>query len=154
MTFTQTACTITERVISTTYGVRCCADFIQGVHPEEKKSFIDGREKCKDVFDCLVRENKVIKVGQRIKKIYHPPTSDTTRVLIAFHVTTNPDTKYTTDPGVNKIGSIRIETPDTSKGRDRDIEVSMYFGGTEITATAWDVSSGNKAQTTLDFFCK
>lgn len=146
--------TITERVISTTYGVECCTDFIPGVHPEEKKSFINGSEECMDVFSCLVRENKIIKVGQRIKNIYHPPTSDTTSVFINFHVTTNPDTKYTTDPGVNQIGSIRIETPDTSKGTDRDIEVSMYFGGTEITATAWDVSSGNKAQTTLDFFCK
>ena len=28
----------------------------------------------------------------------------------------------------------------------------MFFGGTEITATARDVTSGNSAQTTLDFF--
>ena len=45
-----------------------------------------------------------------------------------------------------------VMSPNTSRGKDRDIELSMYFGGTEITATAWDISSGNKAQTTLDFF--
>ena len=27
----------------------------------------------------------------------------------------------------------------------------MYFGGTEMTATASDISSGNSAQTTLEF---
>ncbi|PFX18457.1 Heat shock 70 kDa protein 12A [Stylophora pistillata] len=146
--------TITERVISTTYGIRCVLSFIAGVHPEEKKKLIDGTEWCKDVFDRIVKENKVIKLGQRIKKIYHPPTPNTTSVLIAFHVSTDPETKFVTDPGVTQIGNISIQTPVTSKGTDRDIEVSMYFGGTEITATACDVSSGNKAQTTLDFFCQ
>lgn len=146
--------TITERVISTTYGIRCVRSFIAGVHPEEKKKLIDGTEWCKDVFGRIVKENKVIKLGQRIKKIYHPPTPNTTSVLIAFHVSTDPETKFVTDPGVTQIGNISIQTPVNSKGTDRDIEVSMYFGGTEITATACDVSSGNKAQTTLDFFCK
>ena len=110
---------ITKRVISTTYGVKCSTDFIPGVHPEEKKSFIDGREKSKDVFSCLVRKNKVIKVRQRIKNIYHPPTSDTTSVLIAFHVTTYPNTKYTTDSGGNKIGSIIIDTWHLERQRPR-----------------------------------
>ena len=145
---------ITERVISTTYGVHCWLDFIPGVHPEEKKSVEFGIERCLDVFHCFVKENEVIKLGQRITKTYHPPTANATRISIGFHITSNPNTAFITDPGVTKIGSIEVQSPDTRGGGNRDIEVSMYFGGTEITAAAWDVSSGNKAQTTLDFFCQ
>ena len=145
---------ITERVISTTYGIDTCRDFIPVIHPEEKKSVMDGIEKCMDIFSCLVKENKVIKLGQRITKTYYPPTANTTRIYIGFHVTSNPNTAFITDPGVTKIGSIEVQSPDTRRGRNREIEVSMYFGGTEITAEAWDVSSGDKAQTTLDFFCQ
>ena len=37
---------ITERMISTTYGVHCLLDFIAGVRPEGKKTVIDGSEWC------------------------------------------------------------------------------------------------------------
>ena len=143
---------ITERVISTTYGANTTVNFIAGVHPEEKKAIYDGIEKCDDIFSCFVKENKVVKLGQRITHRYHPLRANQTRVTFGFYVTSNPKTQFVTDPGVTKIGSITVQSPDTWKGKDRDVEVSLYFGGTEITATSWDVSSGNKAQTTLDFF--
>ena len=145
---------ITERVISTTYGKSTTTGFIEGVHPEEKKFVADGIELCNDIFSCFVKENEVVKLGQRITKTYHPTTAIQTRVAFGFYVTSNPETKFVTDPGAIKIGSVTVQSPDTSKGKDRDIEVSMYFGGTEITATSCDVSSGNKVQTTLDFFCR
>lgn len=145
---------ITERVVCTTYGADRSIDFVEGVHPEEKKFIADGVEKCGEVFKCFVKENKVVKLGQRITKGYHPVRASSTRLKFGFYVTTNPKTQFVTDPGVTKIGSVVVQSPDTWRGKDRKIEVSMYFGGTEITATAWDVSSGNRAQTTLDFFSR
>ena len=145
---------ITERVMSTTYGAGCTENFIEGFHLEEKRFLVDGVEKCRDVFWCFVKENKVVKLGEKITKTYHPLRADRTRLKFGFYVTSNPNTQYITEPGVTKIGSLVVQSPDTWRGKDRDIEVSMYFGGTEITATAWDISSGSKAQTTLDFFCR
>ena len=142
---------ITERVVSTTYGAGSTRDFIQGVHPEEKKFIVDGIEKCADIFRCFVKENEVVKLGQTIKKTYNPLVANRKEIKTSFYVTSNPETQFITEPGVTKIGSIVVKSPDTWRGKDRDIEVSMYFGGTEITATSWDISSGNKAQTTLDF---
>ncbi len=145
---------ITERVVSMTYGVETTQTFIKGVHLDGKKVIADGIEKCRDLFDCLVKENEVVKLGQRITERYHPVKANQTIIGIRFYVTNNPKTQFVTDPGVTKIGSITIQSPDTRRGKDRDVEVGLYFGGTEITATACDVSSGNKAQTTLDFFCR
>ena len=145
---------ITGRVVSTTYGADRSVDFIEGVHPAEKKFLVDGVEKCREVFRCFVKENKVVKLGEKIKKTYHPLRPDRTRLRFGFYITSNPKTQYITEPGVTKIGSLVVQSPDTWRDKDRKIEVSMYFGGTEITATAWDISSGHTAQTTLDFFCR
>ena len=145
---------ITERVVATTYGASCSKDFVQGVHPEEKKFLVDGVEKCNDVFRRFVKENERVRVGQRIKKNYSPLYPERKEVKVSFYVSSDPKVKFTTDPGVTRIGRVVVKSPDTWKGKDRKIEVSMYFGGTEITATAWDISSGNQAQTTLDFFCQ
>lgn len=145
---------ITERVVSTTYGAGCVRDFIQGVHPEEKKFIADGVEKCNDLFNLFVRENSSVKIGQKITDRYQPLRANDKEITIPFYLASYPDTQFTTDFGVKKLGSVTVLSPDTWRGKDRDIEVSMYFGGTEITATARDVSSGNVAQTKIDFLHK
>lgn len=145
---------ITERVVSTTYGADCSRDFDKTVHPYEKRFVADGRQKCKDLFNCFVKENDVARSGQSIKRMYSPLHENDTELTFGFYITRNPDCKFVTDPGVTKIGSVKVQSPDTSKGRGRDIEVSMHFGGTEIVATAVDITSGCSAQTTLDFFHK
>ena len=145
---------ITERVMSTTYGADCADNFIEGFHLEEKKFLADGVEKCDDLFLPFVKENEVVKLRQRIKKTFNPIKRDQKAAKLGFYVTKDPKAQYVTEPGVTEIGSLVVKSPDTRRGKDRKIEVSMYFGGTEITATAWDISSGHKAQTTLDFFCR
>lgn len=149
MIFGKKPSKITERVVCTTYGADCSIDFVEGVHPEEKNFIADGVEKCGEVFKCFVKENKVAKLGQRITKRYHAVRASSTRLKFGFYVTTNLKTQFVTDSGVTKIGSAVVKSPDTWRGKYRKIKVSMYFGE---TATAWDVSRGHRAQTTLDFF--
>jgi len=151
--FGKLPATITARVVGITYGAECCRDFIQGVHPEKKKFVADGMEKCKDIFSRFVKENEAVKLGQRIRKTFHPVRANDTLITFGFYTATDPEAQFVTDDGLNKIGSITVQSPDIRRGRDREIEVSMYFGGTEITATAVDLSSGNVEQTTLDFLC-
>ena len=145
---------ITERIVSTTYGADCSRDFDKTVHPNDKWFLADGRQKCKDLFNCFVKENDVARSGQSIKRMYSPLHDNDTEFTFGFYITRNPDCKFITDPGVTKIGSVKVQSPDVSKGRGRDIEVSLHFGGTEIVATAVDITSGCSAQTTLDFFHK
>ena len=143
---------ITERVMSTTYGADCSRDFDKFVHPSAKFFLADGRPKCKDLFNCFVKEDEVARSDHTIKKMYTPLHANDTQLTFGFYVAKNPECKFITDEGVTKIGSVTVNSPDTSKGRSRNIEVSMHFGGTEIVATAIDISSGSTAQTTLDFF--
>jgi len=142
---------ITERVVRTTYGAGYARDFIRGVHREEKKFVVDGIEKCNNLFNLFVRENDTVRTGQKITSNYSPLRATDIDIAFNFYATSNPDEEYVTDPGMTKIGSVTVQSPDTWKGKDRVIEVSMYFGGTEITAAAKDLSSGNVARTILDF---
>ena len=142
---------ITERVMQTTYGAACSREFIQGVHREEKKFVVDGIDHCKDLFFLFVRENDTVRTGQKITRNYALLRATDINIAFDFYVTSNSDVEYVTDPEMTKIGSLTVQSPDTWKGKDRKIEVGMYFGRTEITATARDVSSGNEARAILDF---
>ena len=142
---------ITERVMRTTYGAGCSREFIQGVHREEEKFVADGIEHCNNLFKLFVRENDTVRTGQKITGTYSPLRAASTKMTYSFYATSNPDAEYVTDPGMTEIGSVTVQSPDTWRGTNRKIEVSMYFGRTEITATAKDVSSGNEARTILDF---
>ena len=84
--------------------------------------------------------------------MYRPLYPDEKQIKYSFYAANHPDALLITETGVKRIGSVVVQSPDTWRGTDRQLEVSMYFGGTEITATARDISSGNTAQTTLDFF--
>lgn len=143
--------TISERVVSTTYGADCSRDFIHGEHPEEKKVVADGIEKCNDIFNLFVKENTSVQIGQKVTSTYSVVRASDTNITFTFFSSDNPDAKYITDPGMKKLGSVMVLSPDTWKGKDREIVVSMYFGGTEITAAAYDVTSGNNAETKIDF---
>ena len=145
---------IAERVVSMTYGADCSRKFDKSIHPEEKRFIVDGRKMCKDLFNLFVKEDEVARLGGEVKRMYVPLRAHDTLISFGFYVATNPNTKFITDEGVTKIGSVNVESPDISRGRDRDIEVCMHFGGTEIVATAVDVTSGNKAETSLNFFHK
>ena len=140
---------ISQRVVSKTYGADCCREFIKGFHSEENKFVANGKEMCSDVFNCFVKENDVVKLGQRIKSIYRPLYPDEKQIKYSFYAADNPNAVMITETGVK---CVVIQSLDTWRGVNRQLEISMYFGGTEITATASDLSSGNTAQTTIDFF--
>lgn len=84
--------------------------------------------------------------------MYRPLYPDEKQIKYSFYAASNSSAMLVTDTGVKRIGSVVVQSPETWRGMDRELEVSMYFGGTEITATARDISSGNIAKTTLDFF--
>lgn len=153
--FGQKPTTITSRVMATTYGFGCWHNFDPKVHDPQKKVVVEGCEKCKDIFDVIVKENEVVQVGETKRIIRTPLYSDQKTVNVTFYTSTDPDVKYITDSTVGpSIGEVTVDSPDTSKGSDREIELSLFFGGTEIKASALDKTSGNVATVKLDFLSK
>lgn len=141
--------------MATTYGFDAWHDFDPEIHDPQKKVVVEGRKNCKGIFDVIVKENEVVKVGETKRVIRFPVYSDQKSVEFDFYTSTDPDVKYTTDSSVgSSIGKMTVDSPDTSKGTDREIELSIFFGGTEIKASAIDKTSGNVATVKLDFLSK
>lgn len=62
---------------------------------------------------------------------------------------------YTTDVGCTCLGTLTLDMPDTSKGKNRGAFVHMTFSGTEITVTALDKDDPTKTTSTnVDFLGK
>ena len=151
--FGQTPDIVDSRIMSTTYGFDTYRRFNPSLHPIDKQRFVDGVAYCKDCFVVLVKENDIVRTGE--KKVfpnYRPLKGSQTAAAFSFFTSTNPDAKYTTDASVgNSIGEAVVESPDVTKGTNRMIDLAAEFGGTEIKATAIDRSSGNTATVYLDF---
>lgn len=153
--FGQKPSTVSSRVMATTYGFKQYKTFDPKVHRSDKMEIIEGEDMCKDIFRLVVKENDVVKNGEKKYFALRPIRSNQTSVAVEFFTSTDPNVMYTTDPAVgSSIGKMTVDSPDVSKGKDRDIEVSVYFGGTEIKATAIDKTSQNTATVYLDFLCK
>ena len=151
----QPTTTVCSRIMATTYGFRAHTNFNPNIHAPEKKVLIEGVEKCKEFFDVVVKEGEAVKVGEKKCFIRTPLYSDSKSINFSFFTSTDPNVMYTTDSTVGpSIGNVEVNSPDTSKGKKRDIELCVFFGGTEIKATAIDKTSGNAASVYLDFLSK
>ena len=145
---------VSSRIMATTYGYRMYSDFNCKIHRLDKKEIIDGVAKCKDLFGVVVKENDAVKLGEKKYFTLVPKSRDQKKMSVFFFTSTDPNAKYTTDPGVGpSIGEVKVDSPDTSKGRDREVEIIVHFGETEIKATAVDKTSRNVATAYLDFLC-
>lgn len=146
---------VDSRIMSTTYGFDTNHRFDYEVHPIEKRHVVEGVARCKDCFVVLVKENEIVRVGEkRSFPNYQPLKGSQTSCQFNFYNSTNPAAKYTTDAAVGpSIGKVVVESPDILKGTDRKIDVCVKFGGTEIKVTAIDKTSGNTATANLHFLC-
>ncbi|CAH3155053.1 unnamed protein product [Pocillopora meandrina] len=143
---------VVERCLSETYGTDVYQDFIAGYHDIKKFVLIEGVPTCKDVFSILAKENEKVKRGHYKKTFrYSPVRPSQTAIGFSFFTSRSPNVRYITDVGVRKLpGYFSVESPDTSKGTNRSIELRLYFE-TELKVVGVDLETGNQASTYIDF---
>ena len=143
---------IESRVMPASYGIRVLRLFLDGLHPDSKKVTIKGIPWCKDVFFKFVKANEVVKVGEtRRFPGFSPVKGEKRQVKIDFYQSELIDVEFVTDSGVEKAPGpgLVLQTPDAWK--TRDIEINLFFGGTEIKVTAVNPTSKTQATAHLDF---
>jgi hypothetical protein len=135
-----------------TYGTNTCSIFDPDRDPISKKFWADDQNEyyCRDRFSVFVEAGDHVGVDEKVKKIYtlakHQKALDLT-----FYATTKRHPRYIDEEGIIEIGKLRIERTDTSSGLYWQVEVTMYFGRTEIQLEAKDVESGKVEKTSLRF---
>ena len=137
-----------------TYGVGVLNAFVDGKHPTEKKTIKGGLAWCTDVFDTFVVVDQCVALGDIVVRSYTPARADQTSTIISIFCSDKEHVRYTTDPGVRRCGELHLDMPDTRGGKDRELQMSMMFGDTEIKVEAMDLTSQRKAHASIDFLNK
>lgn len=137
-----------------TYGVGCLNRFIPGKHPPRKKVIKDGVEWCTGVFDGFVFSDQAVSLGHVVTRSYSPAQAGQKSTVITLFASEKESVYFVSDPGCYKVGDLKLEMPDTTGGKRRELIMSMVFGDTEISVEAVDMTSGQKSYASVDFLNK
>ncbi|KAL4224267.1 hypothetical protein ACF0H5_017721 [Mactra antiquata] len=143
-----------RRISRETYGIATNRVFDEAKHDASKKWRNEETEDfcCRDIFSIHVKKGQSVSLLEpQPTRVYTPQYQDQKAVTLPIYSSSNIDPMYTTDEGCKKIGIMEVEMPDTTGGRDRDVEVSMLYGGTQIAVHAKDVTSGNEVNAEIVF---
>ncbi|XP_035994551.1 heat shock 70 kDa protein 12A [Fundulus heteroclitus] len=116
---------VASRKSAYTYGVGVLERFNESKHRADKKYTNREGDWCDDIFSKLVEIDEDEKTPM-----------------------------YVDEPKVEKLKSIIVQSPDTPLGMDREIQLEIRFGFTEMTATATDRESGSVYTVKLNFVTK
>jgi hypothetical protein len=141
---------IASRIAAKTYGVETWTEFSPFVHKPEKAIHHEGKVYCKDKFKVYVKKGDEVPLGYTHTSNFSPVRDGQNAAEVSLYSVDRPDVMYITDEGVEHHGDIEVDWP--GSGRNRQLEVAMIFGGTEIEVSAVTQPGGNKAETTINFF--
>ena len=144
---------IRSRGVRRTYGCDTYLVFEPGKDPEPKKVWNADRQRfdCKDRFSVFVTAGQVIESDQKVTNLYYPTLKNQTQMKFNFYSTPQTSVRYVDEGHVKRIGELTVDLPNPSGDLNRTVELTMYFGRTEVRVEAIDRASGRTARTTLHF---
>jgi hypothetical protein len=137
-----------------TYGVGCLNRFDPEKHPPEKRVIKDGVEWCTGVFDGFVFADQAVSQGHVVTRSYSPAQAGQKSTVITLFASEKETVYFVSDPGCYKVGELKLEMPDITGGKRRELRMSMEFADTEISVEAVDMTSGQRACAFVDFLNK
>ncbi|XP_061183641.1 heat shock 70 kDa protein 12A-like [Saccostrea echinata] len=142
--------TIAARIAKYTYGIETNTTFDRRKHPESKKKMVEGREKCKDVFDKHVCTGQLLEIDDvQSEKSYWPLYSNQTKVSLPVYTSTREDPEFVDESGSSYLGKLTVDLP--KYGSDKEVSTSFIFGGTELKVQAVVKSTGEVTSANFDF---
>lgn len=142
--------TIAARIAKYTYGISVMTKFDRNKHPMSKMKMIEGKEKCKDVFDKHVSIGQLLEIDDvQSEKSYWPLYDDQTQVSLRVFTSTDEQPAFVDDPGCCYLGKLTVDVP--KHGSDKEISSSFTFGGTELKVQAVVKSTGETTCANFDF---
>ncbi|KAM4561065.1 heat shock protein family A (Hsp70) member 12A.3 [Fundulus diaphanus] len=145
---------VASRKSAYTYGVGVLESFNESKHRADKKYTNKEGDWCEDIFNKLVEIEEDVGWNETRTHLFYPLEQDLKQITLYFFRTKEKTPMYVDEPNVEEIDSITIQLADTTLGMDREIELEIRFGFTEMTATATDRESGSVHTVKLNFITK
>lgn len=156
--FCQNPSIIKSRIADATYGTGCIYPFDPKLHSREYLIYDDDRkEHCNHLFRPFVYKDDVIHADRVLVKISQPFRHFQKSMHFEIFTTQAQDLVYVkTCKGKNlpqalKIGDLTVKMPDTTNDKKRQVKITFDFSHTEIHIEAYDLTSGERVSTIVDF---
>ncbi|KAL5011778.1 hypothetical protein ScPMuIL_010329 [Solemya velum] len=145
--------TVASRVTKYTYGIKTFSNFREGIDPLEKKICVGDIDKCRDRFSKHVEIGETVEIDKTLDTLtYKPMSIEQEEITLAVYVTTQTNPQYTTDQGCICLGKLVVNVgKSSSDNKDRSVDVSMTFGGTELSVQARNKLTGKVTEAFFDF---
>ncbi|KAK3595738.1 hypothetical protein CHS0354_025364 [Potamilus streckersoni] len=143
-----------SRISRFTFGVNTHVDFNPNVHPSDKRWVSkNGKIYAKDVFSIHVKIGETVSIGETRPPVeYAPVYPDQTSMRINVYQSTEKEPMYITDPSCKKIGYLDVLLLKPFRvDQEKKAEVSMVYGGTELTVKGIDKSFDIPYKVTIKF---
>ena len=156
--FRQNPAVIRSRVADATYGAACTARFDPAIHKEAYAFYDDDKYKrCNHLLLPFVIKGDVIDSEYILTQIYNPLERIQTSALFEIYTTSGETVEYVCGPRgerlseIHKIGELTVQMPNITDDKHRQIKLMFDFTHTEIKVEAYDLTSGVRVYTTVDF---
>ncbi|RIA97899.1 hypothetical protein C1645_751090 [Glomus cerebriforme] len=136
---------IKSRTLPLTYGIELAPLWKPGDPPERRQTH-DRIFK----FRRLVEKGREVDVDQEFGLELHPSYANQTEISIEVYSTTASEATYCDEPGMKKVGELRLDFPDPHLGFQRTIKFTLTFGQMEIRAYARN-QLGKTTNATFEF---
>ena len=138
-----------------TYGCNTCSPFDE----EKDRTQKSKRRKLEELdvwilpnrFAIFVMADESVEEDEVVTHIFTPLNKDQSGMSFTFYTAQLKEPRYVDENGVEKIGELMIDLSSTVGSLDRQVEVSMSFGKTEIIVNARDIKTGKTYDTNLQF---
>jgi hypothetical protein len=113
----------------------------------------DGSRVRRGLFSPIVVAGESVETGSERRIQYRPPHSHVPALRIELYSSPDKDVRRVDSPGVTLAGWIVVDISE-SLGEDPDqrkVDVSFYFGGTEIDVVAKNPRTGDRVSTSIEF---
>ena len=138
-----------------TYGCDTCCPFDE----EKDRTQKSKRRKLEELdvwilpnrFAIFVMADESVEEDEVVTHIFTPLNKDQSGMSFTFYTAQLKEPRYVDENGVEKIGELMIDLSSTVGSLDRQVEVSMSFGKTEIIVNARDIKTGKTYDTNLQF---
>jgi hypothetical protein len=158
--FRQNMSAVSSRMSDAYYGLCTYMPFDSTKHPIERRflNHDDFSFKVNNAFTIFVGKLQSIKFNEKFKKSFLPLKSTHTVIGLPIYRTTNDGITFVKDirgnpiPGVEKLGELILPAPINGlKLSERNIEVELILGGTELNVKAVYGPTGEEVNATFDF---
>lgn len=149
---------IKSRIADATYGTGCLRSFDPTIHDQNYLVYDDDRaENCNYLFRPFIFEGDIIHAEKVLVATTTPFNHFQNNMYFEIFTTHERALKYVKTsegksiPEAIKIGELTVKMPDMTNDKKREVKLTFDFSHTEIHIEAYDLTSGERVTTIVDF---